>query len=155
MVDPHGRPARTITPGVATGELVGGTSSILSALLGTPWEVDTRGKILLIEDVGEEPCRVHRYLVHLLNAGKLDECAGICLAEYVNCGAQTVRPMWGTGSSLTIDEIFEDVLAPLGIPVMYGLPLGHGPLLHTVPLGVRARMDATAGRLEILEAGVS
>lgn len=154
VVDPHGPPARTITPGVASGELVGGTSSILSALLGTPWEVDTRDKILLIEDVGEEPCRIHRYLVHLLNAGKLDDCAGICLAEYVNCGPQTVRPMWH-GSSLTIDEIVEDVLAPLGIPVMYGLPLGHGPLLQTVPLGVRVRMDATAGRLQVLEAGVT
>lgn len=153
VVDPHGPPARTISPGVATGELVGGTSSILSALLGTPWEVDTRGKILLIEDVGEEPCRVHRYLVHLLNAGKLDGCAGICLAEFVNCGAQTVRPMWH-GPSLTIEEIFEDVLEPLGIPVMYGLPLGHGALLQTVPLGVHARMDATAGRLEILESAL-
>lgn len=154
VVDPSGPPARTIAPGVAVGELVGGTSSILSSLLGTPWEVDTRGKILLLEDVGEEPCRVHRYLVHLLNAGKLEQCAGVCLAEYVNCGPQTVRPMWH-GESLTIEEAFEHVLAPLGIPVMYGLPLGHGPLLQTVPLGVHARMDATAGRLEVLEAGVA
>src|SRR4029079_11041785 len=95
-----------------------------------------------------------RYLVHLLNAGKLDDCAGICLAEYVNCTPQTVLPKWH-GSSLTIDEIFEDVLAPLGIPVMYGLPLGHGPLLQTVPLGVRVRMDASAGRLHVLEPGVT
>lgn len=153
LVDPHGPPARTITPGVATGELVGGTSSILSALLGTPWEVDTRGKILLIEDVREEPCRVHRYLVHLLNAGKLEECAGICLAEFTNCAPHALRPLWD-GPSLTIDEVFEHVLEPLGIPVMYGLPLGHGPMLQTVPFGVQARMDATAGSLEILESGV-
>jgi muramoyltetrapeptide carboxypeptidase len=153
VVDPAGPPARPIVGGRASGRLVGGTSSILASLLGTPWEVDTRGRILLIEDVREEPCRVHRYLTHLLDAGKLAECAGICLAEFVDCGPQTVRPLWH-GASLTLDEVFEDVLAPLGVPVMYGLPLGHGPLLQTVPLGVYARMDADAGRLEILEPGV-
>jgi muramoyltetrapeptide carboxypeptidase len=154
VVDPSGPPARPLVAGVATGELVGGTSSILSALLGTPWAVDTRGKILLIEDVAEEPCRVHRYLTHLLHAGKLDECNGICLAEFVNCQPQTIRPLWH-GPSLTLEDVFEDVIEPLGIPTIYGLPLGHGPLLQTVPLGVHARLDATAGRLEILEAGVS
>jgi muramoyltetrapeptide carboxypeptidase len=154
VIDPSGPPAKTLVPGVATGELVGGTSSILSSLLGTPWEVDTRGKILLIEDVGEETCRVHRYLTHLLNAGKLDECAGICLAEFVNCQPQTVRPLWH-GPSLTLEDVFEHVIEPLGIPAMYGLPLGHGPLLQTVPFGVNARLDATSGRLQILEAGVS
>jgi muramoyltetrapeptide carboxypeptidase len=153
VVDPCGPPARTIVPGIAEGELVGGTLSLLSSLLGTRWEVDTRGKILLLEDIGEEPCRIHRFLVHLLNAGKLDECTGICLAEFTNCQPQTMRPLWN-GPSLAIDDIIEHVLVPLGIPTIYGLPLGHGPSLHTVPLGVRARLDATAGRLELLEAGV-
>ena len=153
VVDPSGPPARTIVPGEAEGELVGGTISLLSSLLGTPWEVDTRGKILLLEDVGEEPCRVHRLLFHMLNAGKLDECAGICLAEFTNCGPKTVRPLWH-GPSLTLDDVFEHVLEPLGIPTIYGLPLGHGPLLQTVPFGVRARLDADAGRLELLEPGV-
>lgn len=153
VVDPSGPPARTIVPGVATGELVGGTISLLTSLLGTPWEVDTRGKILLLEDVGEEPCRVHRFLFHMLNAGMLDECAGICLSEFTNCGAKTVRPLWN-GPSLTLDDVFEHVLGPLRIPAIYGLPLGHGPLLQTVPLGVRARLDANAGRLEVLEPGV-
>jgi muramoyltetrapeptide carboxypeptidase len=154
VVDPSGPPARTIVPGVAVGELVGGTTQVLSSILGTPWEIDTRGKILLLEDVGEEPCRVHRFLVHMLNAGKLDECAGICLAEFTNCEPQTAGSLWH-GPSLTLDEVFEHVFAPLGIPTIYGLPLGHGQLLATVPLGVQARLDATAGRLELLEAGVS
>jgi muramoyltetrapeptide carboxypeptidase len=152
-VDSSGLPGRTIVPGSAVGELVGGTTSVLSSLLGTPWEVDTRGKILLLEDAGEEPCSVHRFLTHMLNAGKLDECAGICLAEFTNCGPQTVRPLWH-GTSLTLDDVFEHVLEPLGIPTIYGLPLGNGPLLQTVPLGVEARLDATAGRLTLLEAGV-
>jgi muramoyltetrapeptide carboxypeptidase len=153
VIDRNGPPARTLVSGVATGELVGGTLSILSALVGTPWELDARGKILLIEDVGEEPCRVHRYLEHLLNAGKLDQCAGICLAEFANCGPQTVRSLWH-GPSLTLEDVFEHVIEPLGIPTIYGLPLGHGKLLQTVPFGALARLDANAGRLEILEAGV-
>jgi muramoyltetrapeptide carboxypeptidase len=154
VVGACGLPARTIVPGVAEGELVGGTMSLLSSLLGTPWEIDTRGKIVLLEDVDEEPCRIHRFLVHLLNAGKLDECAGICVAELTNCEPRTGRSLW-PGPSLTIDDILEHMLVPLGIPTIYGLPLGHGELLHTVPLGVRARLDADSGRLELLEAGVT
>lgn len=153
VVDPLGPPARILVPGVAEGELVGGTTQILSSLLGTPWEPDTRGKILLLEDVREEPARVHRLLVHLLNAGTLDECAGICLSEFTSCEPDPVRPVFH-GPSLTLEDVFEHVLEPLGIPTIYGLPLGHGPLLATVPLGVRVRLDATAGRLEILESGV-
>jgi muramoyltetrapeptide carboxypeptidase len=75
------------------------------------------------------------------------------VAEFTNCEPQTCRSLW-RGPSLTIDDILEHVLVPLGIPTIYGLPLGHGELLQTVPLGVRARLDADAGCLELLEAGV-
>jgi muramoyltetrapeptide carboxypeptidase len=154
VVDPDGPPARTIVEGIAEGDLVGGTISLLSSLLGTPWEVDTRGRILLLEDVGEEPCRLDRFLTHLLNAGKLEECAGICFAELTGCLPRRLEPAWA-GPSLTIDDVFAHVIEPLGVPAIYGLPLGHGSQLATVPLGVRARLDAYAGRLEILESGLS
>jgi muramoyltetrapeptide carboxypeptidase len=148
IVDRTAPPAQVITPGIAEGELVGGTTSLLCSLLGTPWEPDTDGKILLLEDVDEQPARVHRFLTHLLNAGKLERLAGICVGEFVRC-----RPR--SSSSLSLDEIFEHVLAPLGKPVIQGLRLGHGARLATVPLGVRARLDAAAGRLEILEPATS
>jgi len=144
------QPARTLVAGAAEGELVGGTLSLLCSLLGTPWELDTAGKILLIEDVNEEPCRVDRFLTHLLNAGKLDKCAGICLSEFTNCTQRQVSTRWA-GETATVDEVFAQLIEPLGIPTIYGLPLGHGPELVTVPLGVRARLDGEAGRLEILE----
>ena len=153
IVDPEAPPARTLVEGVAEGELVGGTLSRVSALLGTPWEIDVRGKILLLEDVREEPCRVDCFLTHLLNAGKLEECSGICLAEFTNCGARAVDPLAGE-TSLTPDEVFAHVIEPLGIPTVYGLALGHGRRLATVPLGVRARLDARAGRLELLDAAL-
>jgi muramoyltetrapeptide carboxypeptidase len=127
---------------------------LLSSLLGTPWEVDTRDKILLLEDVREEPCRLDRFLTHLLNARKLEECAGICFAELTRCVPRRLEPAWA-GPSLTIEDVFAHVIEPLGVPAIYGLPLGHGSRLATVPLGVRARLDAYAGRLEILESGLS
>jgi len=148
IVDRVAEPAQVLTPGIAEGDLVGGTTSLLCSLLGTPWEPDTAGKILLLEDVDEQPARVHRFLTQLLHAGKLECAAGICVAEFVRC-----RPR--SSPSLSLDEVFGHVLAPLGIPVIQGLCLGHGSRLVTVPLGVRARLDAAAGRLEVLEPGAA
>jgi muramoyltetrapeptide carboxypeptidase len=150
VVDPDGPPARTIVPGVAEGELVGGTLSLVDTLLGTPFEVDTRGKILLLEDVDEEPPRVDRFLTHLRNAGKLQECAGIWLGDFKRCVPRAQSPLW-EGHNLTVEELIGELIAPLGIPTMHGLRIGHGSEVMTVPLGVRARLDADAGRLEIVE----
>lgn len=150
IVDPEGPPARTIVPGGAEGELVGGTLSLVDTLLGTPFEIDTRGKILLLEDVDEEPPRVDRFLTHLRNAGKLQECAGIWLGDFKRCVPRAQSPLW-EGHNLTVEELIGELIAPLGIPAMHGLRIGHGSEVMTVPLGVRARLDADAGRLEILE----
>ncbi len=150
VVDADGPPARTVCPGVAEGELVGGTLSLVDTLLGTPFEIDTRGRILLLEDVNEEPPRVDRFLTHLLNAGTLQQCAGIWLGDFKHCEPRRQQPRWD-GYNLTIEELIEELIAPLGIPTIHGLRVGHGREVVTVPLGVRARLDADAGRLEILE----
>ncbi len=150
VLDPAGEPARTLVPGVAEGLVVGGTLSLVASLLGTPWELDTRGRILLLEDVDEEPPRVDRYLTQLLNAGKLQACAGIWLGEYLRCRPREQRPLFA-GRNLTVEEIFDELVRPLGIPAMHGLPVGHGKDVLTVPLGVRGRLDADAGRLELVE----
>lgn len=154
VLDPDGPPARTLVPGTAEGVLVGGTLSLVASLLGTPWELDTRGRILLLEDVDEEPPRIDRYLIQLLNAGKLQDAAGIWLGDYLRCRPREARPLW-EGHNLTVEEIFDELIVPLGIPVMHGLPVGHAKDVLTVPLGVRARLDATAGRLELLEPALS
>jgi muramoyltetrapeptide carboxypeptidase len=150
VVDPEGPRARTVVPGAAEGELVGGTLSLLDTLLGTPFELDTEGKILLLEDVREEPPRVDRFLTHLRNAGTLERCAGIWLGDFRRCEPRPERPRW-EGRNLTVEELIEELVAPLGIPAIHGLPIGHGREVVTVPLGVRARLDADAGRLELLE----
>jgi muramoyltetrapeptide carboxypeptidase len=150
LVDPDGPPARTLVPGVAEGMLVGGTLSLVASLLGTPWELDTRGRILLLEDVDEEPPRIDRYLTQLLNAGKLQQCAGIWLGDYLRCRPREHRPFFA-GRNLTVEELFDEVIVPLGVPAIHGLAIGHAKDVVTVPLGVRARLDANAGRLELLE----
>lgn len=150
VIDADGPPARTLVPGVAEGVLVGGTLSLVTSLLGTPWELDTRGRILLLEDVDEEPPRIDRYLTQLLNAGKLQECAGIWLGDYLRCEPREQWPLFA-GRNLTVEELFEELIVPLGIPAIHGLPVGHAKDVITVPLGVRARLDGDAGRLELLE----
>jgi muramoyltetrapeptide carboxypeptidase len=153
IVDAEGPPARTVVPGVAEGELVGGTLSLVDTLLGTPFEIDTRGKILLLEDLNEEPPRIDRFLTHLRNAGKLNECAGIWLGDFKRCVPRAQWPLW-QGHNVTVEELIDELIAPLGVPAMHGLRVGHGDEVVTVPLGVRARLDATEGRLVILEAAL-
>jgi muramoyltetrapeptide carboxypeptidase len=154
VVDSDGRRARTLVAGVAEGDLVGGTLSLLSTVLGTPFEIDTRGCILLLEDVNEEPPRIERFLTHLLNAGKLQDCAGICLGNFLSCEPREHRPRWD-GHNPTVEELIEELIVPLGVPTIAGVRLGHGPEVATVPLGVHARLDADSGRLEILEGALA
>ncbi len=152
-VDESGSPARCVVPGVAEGELVGGTLSLVDTLVGTPFEIDTRGKILLLEDVYEEPPRLDRYLNHLKNAGLLQACAGIWLGDFKQCVPRAQFPLW-TGTNLTVEELIDEHIRPLGIPAMHGLRVGHGREVVTVPMGVRARLDAEAGGLDILESAL-
>jgi len=130
------QPLYTVVPGSASGRLAGGNLSLLAATLGTPYEVDTAGKILLIEDVGEAPYRIDRMLTQLKLAGKLDDVAGFLIAEWVDCEPEPGRP------SLTLAQVLEDIIAPLGKPAVAGLAAGHGPGRLTLPLGVEVRIEA-------------
>lgn len=129
------------------GRLVGGSLTLLAASLGTPWEVNTRGAILLFEDVHEKPYALDRLLQQLRAAGKLEALAGVGVGHLLDC----VDPMRGTPSA---EEVVLEALAPLGIPVVLGLPFGHGRPNLTWPFGVRGVLDGERGALEILETGV-
>lgn len=146
---PDGPPVQVITEGTATGELAGGNLSLLAALMGTPYEIDTRGKILVLEDVSEAPYRFDRMLMHLLHAGKLQAAAGIVIGESVDC-----VPSDPASPTLSLEEIFADLIRPLRIPAIYGLCCGHGRHKATLPLGARATLAAGAKKLVLLEAGV-
>ena len=137
----------TLVPGTARGPLAGGTTTLLAASLGTPYEVETEGRVLLLEDVHVEPYEVDRCLTQLLHAGKLDAAAGFAVSEHWDVRAED---SFG-GHSLELAEVFEDILVPLGRPTAHGLPLGHSPRIATLPLGVAVELDADAGTLAVLE----
>lgn len=147
--DPDDPYLATIRSGVAEGELVGGCLTLLATLVGTPWEPDYRGKVLFFEDVAEDPARIERCLGQLVAAGRLQAAAGILIGEHHNCGPKQPGPTLG------LERVFSDLLGPLGIPVLYHLPVGHGRHLATLPMGAPARLDAGSGRLQILAGGVT
>lgn len=140
---------QTITPGVAEGLLVGGLLRVLVNQVGTPDDVDWRGCIVFFEEVDQEPWVVDANILALRRSGKLQGVAGIVVGEHTRCGPREYQPTFP--STLSLEEVFDELIRPLGIPTLYNLPLGHGAHHATVPLGVRARLDATAGTLEILE----
>ncbi|HEY6538689.1 MAG TPA: LD-carboxypeptidase [Candidatus Dormibacteraeota bacterium] len=147
--DPDDPYVATLVPGKVEAEVTGGCLTLLATLVGTPWQVDLKGKLLCFEDVDEEPYEIERYLSQLLLGGGLRECAGIVIGEHANCGPR--RP----GPTLGLERVFQDLLAPLGVPTIYHLPIGHGQHIATLPLGVRARLDADAKTLTILESAVT
>ncbi|MHB1127665.1 MAG: S66 peptidase family protein [Bacillota bacterium] len=149
---PEGASPVVLSPGEVTGELIGGNLSLIATTLGTPFEIDTAGKILFLEEINEEPYRVDRMLTHLLLSGKFDEVAGVVIGECIGCQPNQEGDHQGKGFSL--EEVFADRLGSLGIPCVYGLPLGHGRNKATVPLGVQARLDARTGSLEFLEGAI-
>lgn len=149
------RPAhalRAIRAGKATGQLIGGNLSLVCATLGTPYEIETRGKILFLEDVGEQAYNIDRMLTQLRLAGKLEQAAGIVWGECEDCGASDYKP--STTIPFTVGEVADNIFGELEIPVLSGLTIGHTGDQLTLPLGVAATLDATGGTLEIKESGV-
>ncbi len=132
--------------GAARGRLVGGSLTLVTASLGTTWEIDTRGCILLIEDVHEPPYRIDRMLQQLRAAGKLEAACAIGVGDVSTC----VDEKYGTD----VEQVIEDAVRPLGLPLVLRLPFGHVRSNWAWPVGGRASLDAETGRLEILERGV-
>jgi muramoyltetrapeptide carboxypeptidase len=145
-------PLRTIRPGKARGRLIGGNLTLISCLMGTPYEPDVRGKIFFLEDVGEEPYRMDRMLQQLLLAGKFDQCAGVVFGECVDCGPKRFEP--SMTFNYTLGEVLDQVFSRVKVPVFHGLVIGHTADQITLPIGVMASMDADRKELVIEEAGV-
>ena len=143
---------RTVRPGTAIGALAGGNLSLVVSTLGTPYEIDTRGKILFLEDVEEQAYSIDRMLTQLRLAGKFKEAAGVIWGECDGCGPRDYKP--STVLPFTVGEVVDNLLGTLPIPVLSGLTIGHTNDQLTLPLGVAATLDASAGTLDIMEAGV-
>lgn len=136
-----------IVSGSAEGVVTGGCLCLLTDSLGTAEELDARGKIVLIEDVDENPHRIDAMLTHLLLAGTLDDCAGIVVGEMTRTDERQDESI---GSRPWL-EIVAERLGPLGRPMIAGFPFGHMKQMLSLPLGIRARLDADPGTLTYLE----
>ncbi len=133
--------------GRAEGRLTGGSLTMVVGSLGTPWEIDTRGAILLLEDRGERPYRIDRLLQQLRSAGKLARVAGVGLGRFDGCDEPN--------GSVTAADVLREVVDALGVPWVAGLPFGHGAPNLAWPVGARARLDGERAELHVLESGVT
>ncbi|MDG4772129.1 LD-carboxypeptidase [Solwaraspora sp. WMMD792] len=135
---PNEAGAAVLVPGQADGTLLGGNLTVLAASVGTADLPDLTGAILLIEEIGEPPYRVDRLLTQLRRAGALDGLAGVALGQFTGCADR---------HGVDVAEVLTERLGDLGVPVLGGLPLGHGQTPRSVGLGVPANVDAAAGTL--------
>ena len=147
--DPDDPYVRAIVGGKVSAPLAGGCLWLLLQTMGTPWEIDLDDAIFFFEDTDAPPWYVDGMLTQLGHAGKLDRVAGVVVGEMHDCDWRETRPEWPRTKS--IEDVLEQRLEPLGVPVLYKLPLGHGKHLATLPLGVSATLDADARTLTIDE----
>ena len=127
--------------GKTEGILLGGCLSLVCHLLGTRYSPDYHKAILFIEDVGEKPYKIDRYLAHLKQAGVFDQISGLILGDFIDC-----EPEPGE-RSLTLDQIFDDYFAEVEFPVLTKFPYGHGDIKVTLPIGIRAYLDTEKSEL--------
>ena len=142
--EPWGEPMRRVRGGAADGLLTGGCLSVLTALLGTPYEPDFRGALLFLEDVGEPAYRIDRMLTQWLQSGRLSKVRGIVVGKTAPSRGETEDD---------VRRVFHAAGAALSVPVWFGFPAGHDGKNVALPFGVKARVDAK-GRLFLLDSPV-
>jgi muramoyltetrapeptide carboxypeptidase len=143
---PEGQ-VQTIAPGTAKGKLLGGNLSVLSAMVGSPYLPSWYQSILFVEDTNEDIYRVDRMLTQLKNAGILNQISGFIFGQCSNCSQ-------GDEPSLTLMQVLQDHILPLGIPAWYGAMIGHIQDKFILPIGMPVEVDATVGTIKLLEAAV-
>ncbi|MBF8984471.1 LD-carboxypeptidase [Lutibacter sp. B2] len=131
---------KVLVEGSAKGQLVGGNLALIAATMGTPYEIETKGKILFIEDIGEKPYSIDRMLTQLALAGKLRDCEGLILGDFAECEDD---------EGFTAFEVFENIIKPLNKPTIYNFKSGHCEPMITLPLGRICELDATNKKFTI------
>ena len=145
LFNPEGDNLEVINTGIASGQLVGGNLSLICASLGTKYEINTKNKILFLEEVEEVPYKVDRMLTHLKQSGKLKDANGIILGAFTNCIAPNNK------KSLSLQEVFNEIILPLKKPTISNLVCGHCLPTLTLPLGSKVILDANNKKIKILE----
>ncbi len=137
-----------VRSGKGSGRIVGGNLTLMSALMGTPYEVDTAGGLLFLEDIHEEPYRIDRMLTQLQEGGKFDRVKGVVWGRCTQCVPKSVP-------SFSEEEVIRDHFGSLGVPVLSGFAFGHIEKKITLPLGLTGTLDADAGTVTIDESAVA
>lgn len=146
IVNPPGMPQISKVEGTAVGPIVGGNLTSFIGTLGTPYEIDTTGKILLLEDTHEPVNTIYRYLNALKLAGKFDDCIGIVMGQCSDCPISY---------NTSYDDLINAVLVPLAKPLMTNVATAHGTYKAAIPIGATANLDTINNTLTILEPSVS
>ena len=136
-----------LAPGKARGRLAGGNLTMIAAMMGTPYELDTAGAIVFLEDTHEEPYRIDRMLTQLALGGKFNGIAGFVWGRCTDCEPK--------GNSFSLEQILRDRFSSPGVPALAGLSFGHIEQKLTLPIGVMATIDGDAGTLAIDEGAVT
>ncbi len=137
---------QTFRGGKARGKLVGGNLSLVAAMCGTPWQVQTQDAIVLLEDIDEDPYRIDRMLTQCAQAGLFERAAGVVFGYCTDCSVD--------GPSFSIEDVLTDRFATLNVPSFSGFAFGHIKEMHTLPIGLSASLDADRGVLVIDQAAV-
>ncbi|MDF2545233.1 MAG: peptidase LD-carboxypeptidase [Anaerosolibacter sp.] len=145
LKNPDREEMKTMVEGRAYGEIVGGNLALISSTMGTAFELDTRGKLLFIEDIHEGVYRIDRMLNQLLLAGKLQEASGIIIGEFIDYEPENPE------DSLTLENVIHDLIVPLNKPTVMGWKCGHGKHKLTIPLGVKGELNALDRQIRIVE----
>jgi muramoyltetrapeptide carboxypeptidase len=140
---------RPLHGGRVTGEMVGGCLWLLGQTIGTPWQIDLAGTIFFFEDYDAPPWYVDGILNQMTQAGMLQEIMGVVVGDLEKCDWRETKPEFP--QTLSIEDVLERYIEPLGVPAIYGLPLGHGDYLSTTPLAVTVTLDADERRLTVEE----
>ena len=144
---------KTMVKGKRKGRLVGGNLSIMVSLIGTEYDVNFSGKIIFIEEIGEEPYRIDRMLTQMIQAGKFEHAAGVMMGIFRNCEVKKESAL--TSKSFTLMEVLQDRLSGLKIPVVYGMSFGHVKDKLTIPFGALAELDSGKQTFTLLEKAVN
>jgi len=133
--------ASVLQSGYSKGVLLGGCLSLVCHLIGTDYSPDYSGAILFLEDVGEKPYKIDRYLAHLKQAGLFDQINGLILGDFIDCIADKDEV------TLHLDEILDDYFSNASFPVIRNFPYGHGDLKFSMPIGVNTILNTERGEL--------
>ncbi|MED1204071.1 S66 peptidase family protein [Heyndrickxia acidicola] len=145
LENPEGEEIGVLVPGTASGKLVGGNLAVLCSMMGTPFEINTTGKLLFLEDIHEEPYKIDRMLTQLMLAGKLHNTSGFVIGTWTDCEPVSYP------DGYTVMNVVERMIIPLGKPAIFNFRAGHCSPMQSLPLGAEATLDALNGWLRIDE----